>query len=280
MASYTIKVFDDGSILHSQPAIEPEYGIVLHCSQTTVTTTPSHPEGYQRYMNWRGGANDNPITAIGRGLPSCFKYHFQNEKYLFLDEARERWWFELLRQSLQWGRADTVLDSEVRVAWDNLVQPDKAFTNVKGDFYGLGYIIKSPDHPGKLRLEPIICTGATIKLIGKKYLKGDGFYYQNFEVIDILTDEYKTVTLDKFWLVQPATNSVNVDTVNKEKIDPFPKMAGNRMTPHFLWGMGTKIGTIRADWIKPLTYKVTKPAYPYMPFQTVADTDRFDLRNL
>lgn len=243
---------------------------VKHCSQSPVTD-------FKRYMNWREGGGGNPITEVGRGLPSCFKYQFANERYLFLDPTREFWWYDRLVEASQ----GSMSAAELRSAWRNLVRPDKAFTNNKSEDYGMGYILNEAGHPGMLRLEPVICTGMTVKKVGEKYPKGDGHEYQNFEIIDMLKNDYQSMTIEShWWLIGAATNSVNTDTVNAEKVDPFPLMAGGRMTPYFLWGLGTTVGTIRADWLEPLPADLVKPAYPYWKTWAVADVGMFDERTI
>jgi len=65
-----------------------------------------------------------------------------------------------------------------------------------------------------------------------------------------------------WWLIQPATNSLNIDYVNGERIDPFPKNNGY-MTPYFLWGNGTNVASIRVDWLEYIDYEIDKGIYPY-----------------
>jgi len=139
--------------------------------------------------------------------------------------------------------------------------PDKAFANHKPKTDPVwGYILNS----GPIRPGAIISTGATIKLIGEKYPRGDGYEWKNFEVIDVKKDDWKTMTIEShWWLIQPATNSLNIDKVNGERIDQFPKNNGY-MTPYFLWGNGTHIASIRVDWLEYIDYEIDKPLYPYL----------------
>lgn len=222
---------------------------VRHCSETPVTD-------HRTYMDWRFG-NDK----VGASDPACFKYPFKNETYLRSTLEMEDWWFDRLREA----SGNYMTPEQLETAWRNLVNPKKAFTNNR-DLTVWGWRINGKP----LRLEPIICTGATIKLIGPKYKKSDGFEYQNFEIIDFLKDDWKTMTIKSHpWLIQPATNSINI--VGGERIDPFPKMNFDRMTPYFLWGLGTNQGTLRADWFEP----VAMTSYPYKPFRVTGDVNRW-----
>jgi len=240
-----------------------QFARVLHCSQSKAT-------GYRTYMDWRFG-NKN----VGANDPSCFKYPFANERYLFLNPTQEFWWYDRLIEASQ----GSMSAAELRSAWRNLVRPDKAFTNNKSDDYGMGYILNESGHPGMLRLEPVICTGMTVKLVGESYPKGDGYQWQNFEVIDMLKDDYKSMTLEShWWLIGAATSSINI--IGGEQVNPWPKMNGSRMTPYFLWGLGTNVGSIRADWLEPLPADLVKAAYPYWKTWGVADVGRFDERTI
>lgn len=240
-----------------------QFARVRHCSQSKAT-------GYRTYMDWRFG-NKN----VGANDPSCFKYPFANERYLFLNPTREFWWYDRLVEASQ----GSMTSEQIRIAWKNLVQPDKAFTNDRQSDYGLGYILNEPGHTAQLRLEPVICTGMTVKLAGESYAKGDGYQWQNFEVIDMLKDDYKSMTLEShWWLIGAATSSINI--VGGEQVNPWPKMNGSRMTPYFLWGLGTNVGSIRADWLEPLPADLVKPAYPYLKTWGVADVVRFDERTM
>lgn len=260
----TLNIFSDGSL---QSVVENlpsgQFARVRHCSQSPVT-------GYRTYMDWRfnnksEGAND----------PSCFKYPFANERYLFLDPSREFWWYDRLVEASQ----GTMTAAQLKSAWRNLVKPDKAFTNNRSDDYGMGYILNEADHPGKLRLEPVICTGTTVKLVGEPYAKGDGYMWQNFEIIDMLKDDYQSMMLEShWWLIGAATSSRNV--AGGEQVNPWPLTNGSRITPYFLWGLGTNVGSIRAEWLEPLPADIAKAAYPYLNTWAVADLNRFDLRNM
>ena len=250
---YGTKIFAFWS-LAGEPA---KFARLLHCSQTSVTQ-------YRTYMNWRFG-NNKP----GFGDPSCFKYPFLRETYLRPTLEMEKWWFGLLQQASQ----NSMTPAQLEVAWKNLVNPKKAFTNNR-DLEVWGYRINGK----QMRMEPIICTGATVKLRGGQFLK-DGIYWQSFEVIDMLKKDWRTMTLDShWWLIQAATNSLNVP--GGEIIDPFPKMAGNRMTPYFLWGLGVDTGYLPAAWFQPLPDDLVKRAYPYWNSGSVADIDRFDERTV
>ncbi len=226
------------------------FGQVLPCSQSPVTD-------FRRYMNWRFG-NNKP----GANDPSCWKYPFKNERYLFLSEEQELWWYGLLVECAQ-GR---ISEAQIKKAWENLVMPKKAFTNNKSDDYGMGYILKEAGHLGPLRLEPVICNKATVKLIGNPYEQG-GEEWQNIELVDMLTDAWKTMTYKThWWIIQPANSSVNVGPDNGEDLNPFPKL-GNRDVPYFLWGLGTTVGRIEAGWIRKMTTDEPHPGYPYSPLR-------------
>lgn len=237
-----------------------QFARVRHFSQSPV-------EDYLNYMagrlgNFRDGAND----------PSCFKYPFKGETYLYLTYAQELWWYNRLVESA----AGSMTKAQLLVAWKNLVMPKKAFTNNR-DLSVEGLILGSQP----LRLEPVICTGATIKIFGNPYRKGDGFWYRNFEVIDMTKQYYKDLTwANAWWLIQPATSSVSIGTTGrKERINPFPKMAGDRDTPYFLWGKNTTLAYIREDWLDVLAFTPSKPEYPYMPYRTRGGVERFRIPN-
>lgn len=253
---YGPKIFGQWTPVSAPPIPETDkFARLFHCSQTSVT-------GYKTYMHWRFGN-----TNSGIGLPSCFKYPFAKETYLRPTREMEEWWFGLLKQASQ----DTMTGAQLETAWRNLVNPKKAFTNNR-DLSAWGYRING----NQLRMEPIICTGATVKLRGEPFLK-DGIYWQSFEIIDMLKGGWRDMTLDShWWLIQAATNSLNVP--GGEIIDPFPKMSGNRMTPHFLWGLGTDIGYLPAAWFEPLPADIAKRAYPYWKSGSVSDIGRFDER--
>jgi len=238
----------------------PKFARVRHFSESTVYGGLNYMAG--RLGNFRDGAND----------PSCFKYPFKNETYLTLDLARERWWYDRLVEASEGSMTNT----QLMAAWKNLTMPKKAFTNNR-DLSVQGLIVGSKP----LRLEPVICTGATVMLVGDPYRKGDGHMYQNFRVIDMLKNDYKNMTwATHWWLIQAATSSVSIGTTGKkERINPFPKMNGDRDTPYFLWAKGTDIAYIRADWLEPLPDDLIKPAYPYLPYRSRGGTERFDLRN-
>lgn len=247
--AYAIK---SDEVIPPPPPTEPaKFARLLHCSQTSVTQ-------YKTYMNWRFG-NNKP----GAGDPSCFKYPFAKENYLRPTREMEDWWFGLLEQAAQ----NTMTAAQLEIAWKNLVNPKKAFTNNR-DLEVWGYRINGK----QMRMEPIICTGATVKLRGDPFLR-DGIYWQSFEVIDMLKKDWRNMTLDShWWLIQAATNSLNVP--GGEIIDPFPKMAGNRMTPYFLWGLATDTGYLPAAWFESIA-GLTKRAYPYLKSGSVADIERF-----
>lgn len=245
---YAIKTDGEAEPPTEEP---PRFARLLHCSQTSITQ-------YKTYMNWRFG-NNKP----GAGDPSCFKYPFKDENYLRPTREMEDWWYSLLEQAAQ----NSMTEAQLGTAWRNLINPKKAFTNNR-DLDVWGYRINGK----QLRMEPIICTGATVKLRGDPFLKS-GIYWQSFEVIDMLKSGWRNMTLDShWWLIQAATNSLNV--AGGEIIDPFPKMAGNRMTPYFIWGLGTDTGYLPAAWFEPIA-GLTKRAYPYWKTGSVADIDRF-----
>ena len=253
MESRSLSVFSDGSVKVENT--NGQFARVRHCSQSKAT-------GYRTYMDWRFGNK-----TIGANDPSCFKYPFANETYLRLSREQEDWWYERLVESA----AGMMTQAQLDAAWRNLVNPKKAFTNNR-DLNVWGYRINGT----QLRLEPVICTGATVKITGS-YTK-QGVDYLKFATLDMATDAWRTVTLDQFWIVQPATSSWN--TVNGEQINPFPKMAGNRLTPYFLWTLGTSEASLPAAWFEPLPADLVKPAYPYWKTWGVADVGRFDERTI
>lgn len=238
------------------PEVVEKYARIKHCSQSSVTD-------YKTYMNWRFGN-----TRVGAGDPSVFKYPFYQETYFRPTREQEDWWYERLVEASQ----GTMTPAQLDPAWRNLVNPKKAFTNNR-DLTVWGYRINGK----QLRLEPVIATGATVKLIGSPYIK-NGVEWQSFEIIDMLKSDWRNMTIaSHWWLIQSATNSLNI--TGGERIDPFPKMVGDRMTPYFLWGLGTNVGYLPSGWFEPLPDDLAKPAYPYWKSTSqVADIDRFDPR--
>lgn len=223
-------------------------------------STESSVYGGLTYMAWRGHFKD------GANLPSCIKYPFKDEKYLFLKREQEQWWYDLHFEASQY----TMSPTELMKSWRNTIASDKAFTNGSDD---LGWIANEEGRIGPLRLEPIICTGATIKLTRPW---NPNARYTFFEVVDMATDTWRGMTIEKDWhIIQPATSARNVGKAGKvEVINPFPKMNGGRMTPYFLWALGTSEAYIDTRWLDPLSFEVTKPMFPYSP-QSVADADRW-----
>ncbi len=244
---------------------------VKHCSQTSATFDSEHPNGHQTFMEWRF---DN--SNIGANDPTAFKYPFENETYLRLSREQEDWWHGLCEESARFGMPDgqsSMTPAQIESMWRNTVNPKKAFTNNR-DLNVWGYRINGT----QLRLEPVICTGATVKLIGGEF-DWNGRKWRKFEVIDMAGDEWRNMTIATHWhLIQPATSSWN--TVKGEQINPFPLTAGSRMTPYFLWGIGTKEAYLPSAWFEPLPDDLVKPAYPYWKTWAVADAARWDERTM
>ena len=261
---FTLDAYFDNTQVQYKSVVENlpsgQFARVRHCSQSPVTE-------YRTYMDWRFGNR-----TMGANDPSCFKYPFENETYLRPTQEQEDWWYERLVESSHYAGGE-MSQEQLDAAWKNLVNPKKAFTNNR-DLDVWGYRINGR----QLRMEPVVCTGATVKLIDTPFL-WNGQYWQKFEVIDMASDDWRGMTIEShWWLIQAATSSLN--TASAEQVNPFPKMQGDRMTPYILWGWGVSEAYLPAGWFEPLPADLAKPAYPYLGTWAVVDLNRFDERTI
>lgn len=256
------------SVTPHQAEEQPTFAQVLHCSQTPYT-------GYRRYMTWR-----DFVETTGKGDPSVFKY-INRGGLVYLTKLYQEWIFGLFREASE----GQMTEAQLKTAWTNATAWNKAFNNKRGREQGFADYILHVNENAKqgLGCEGVMCTGATIKLIDQPYLGREyskPVWFQDFEVIDVLkVPDPKAAGITwatHWWLIMPATNSLNLDG-GKERIDPFPKMAGDRDTPWPLMGYGTSRGTIQRDWLKILPKGIKKPAYPYTPFRNKAGVNRFEV---
>lgn len=227
------------------------YAQVRHCSQSPVT-------GYKTYMDWRFDQRN-----AGWGDPSVFQVLGLPEvKPIFLTRQMQEWMFGLLRESA----GGLMTEDALKRAWANLTAWNKAFTNKAGTKQGYAdYILHiNEDAPQGLGYQPVIATGATVKLVGNKFKKWNR-WYQSFEVLDVRNPNTYNATYKNNWMhILPATNSMNMGN-GIERIDPFPKMVNDRDTPWAMLGDGYSTWAIEVDWLRPMREDEAHPAYPYLP---------------
>lgn len=248
-ASHTFNIFSDGSI-ENAVQVGPQYARVRHCSESPVT-------GYRRYMTWRGF-----VETTGKGDPSVFQItQIPDTGVIYLTPTMQRWIFGLLKESA-WG---TMTEAQLLKAWENLTAWNKAFTNKKGREQGFAdYILHVNETSSQgLGYVPVIATGATVRKVGKPFVKY-GKTLQGIACLDVTKPEtYKATIADNWDVIFPATNSLNLDN-QKERIDPFPKMYNDRDTPWPLLGNGTDVLYIESGWLEDCG---PFPQYPYMPLR-------------
>jgi hypothetical protein len=245
-------------------AIKPIFARVLHCSQSPYT-------GYKRYMDWRGFA--------GKGDPSVFKYVQKNDKIVIMTRQIQQWIFGLIRESAE----GSMTEAQLITSWTSLTANARAFNDGGGRDQGYAdYILHVNEGKEGMKAQPIMCTGHTLKLKGDPYKAYGGVRFQDFEILDVkaVPDPIAAgyTWANRWWLIMAATNSLNLDN-GGERIDPFPKMAGDRDTPWPLMGFGTSTGTIQRDWLQPVTYEIESGCYPYLPWRQRGGIERWDLRN-
>lgn len=261
--THSFSIYSDGTIVRKQIS---QFAFVKHCFQSEAT-------GYRAYWKWRDYRT--PVS-----LPSVFQlYSIANQQPVWTTEKLQRWMYE---ECIVKPSEGTMNDTQMKAAWYNLVMDRKAFTNKAGDQkQKKDWILDKnlqTNNTG-FGVIPVIATGATIKLKGEPYRVGDplsdGFIWlQPFEIFDANKPDTVSITWgEQWWKWMPATNSVGY-LPNNERINPFPKMNGDRDT---LWPFlgNNDTGLIDTRWLKYLDYVPEKPLYPYLPFRNRGGTERW-----
>jgi hypothetical protein len=224
---------------------------------------------HERYFNAAGQGlsyiaamrqiSGNPRLYTGAGGdPSVFKLNSTStDRAVHLTPDIEWWMFNLLRQSSK----GMLLTSQVKTAYKNMLQGQKAFTNFAGWSDGYQSVVLNMNigaEPQRLMLA--MANGATIRVLGDKIKRGGQWCYP-FEVMNAQDKNTLNRTLkDSWWLMMPATNST-VEPAPEGTVNNFPYF-GNYDAIIPMLANNTTVGYIQAEWVEFLG-NITQPVYPY-----------------
>lgn len=182
------------------------------------------------------------------GMPSCFQLSQTTERAVPLTKPLQLWMYGLGYRNIP--------------CWRNTTDEGTAFFNRSGiKSGGADYIQGINLDADPIKLQPVIGTGATVRVVGNKVRRGGKDCYP-IECLNANDPDTLQRTLkDAWWLVFAATVST-IEPRPFGQVNPFPKNEDYEV-PIPLLGNNTNVLYIEAGWLSFLDAPVTQPVYPY-----------------
>lgn len=227
---YNDQIFGEYSLVGSQGGNNTIYGFVKH--------------DYQLYGVSRPERNNAPPNIMG--LPEVHK--LVDAGRIKLTKSLQYFWFGLLKKSA----SDIMSDIELKIAWRSLTHGGRAFTNGAGSNTHADYISNKNLNKTPMLMEPIICGGALVKIIGEGRKYGEDCW--KIETINSNSVDLNITYETHPYFIYCATNSTrNILPNGTRKTEQFWQLEGRNVyvpimtkNSNFNWIQKYKVETI--DW--------------------------------
>lgn len=172
-----------------------------------------------------------------KGLPATAR--FLDDTLVLMTRDIQFWMHEMC-----WSRSPSMTEEDAKKSWRSLMTNDRFITNFAGNWTNADYVNGTLLNKEAMRLQPMTCGGAILKIIGETRIAGEDCYI--FEAIDCFGD-YRSYTPETHpYLFYRPNNSVRVEILDslgnwtgkyrENKADPFPQYKDNSIIPVFAVG--------------------------------------------
>lgn len=231
------------------PSTYPQFARIKHW----------HERYGRSYIAQRRIEENNPrLHAGASGDPAVFQLVQKSSDRPVSMTPEIEWWIKRLFVESANGQAT---DAQVIQAYRNAWSGQKAFNNFASWSDGYQSVVLNA-HMGKepMKLQPTICNGATVKVLGPKTTVV-GHQVYPIEVLNAQDKNTVKRTLkDAWWMIFAATNST-IEPAPEGNVDPFPYLNDHDIVIP-LMGNNTTVAYVEAGWIEFLG-NIQYPVYPY-----------------